>query len=393
MKNYIGTNGLVIQDLQQIKDDLAAQYNLIYGADVNLEQNTPDGQLINIAAQAKMDILDLFAQYYNNLDPDRAVGIPQQILYKLNGLIIKAYTYSYCYVDVVITESLTLQGLDDNIESADGTGYTVRDTNGVRWILAESQNLIPGTHTLNFRAADLGEVTSSPNTITVMETIQRGVASVNNPAANYITGGKGESTSEFRLRRNRSMNVPAQGFAEGIESQMLNLTNVTECKVYDNKTDSAVDGIPPHNIWVIVRGGESEDIGRVIYNNLPPGIGMKGSETATVSRSASGQVETVYYDIAASAPLYVKADIKQFTAATIDQSFVKKQLEQMSFEIQEMATTADISTVMSDAIGDIGTPFNIEISTDGNTWSEYATPTGLDEYFTISGDNVTLTVV
>lgn len=390
--NYIGDNGLVTQDLQSIKDDLVEQYNQVYGADVNLEQNSPDGQLINIAAQAKMDILDLVTQYYNNLDPDRVVGIPQQILYKLNGLTIKAYTYSYCYVDVVVTESVTLEGLDDNIESADGIGYTVRDVNGVRWILAETQDLLPGTHTLNFRAADLGQVTSSPNTITVMETIVRGVASVNNPAANYLTGGQGETSAEFRLRRNKSMNLPSQSFIDSIESQMLSLTNVTQCKVYDNKTDTTANGIPPHQIWVIVQGGDRDDIARVIYNNLPPGIGMKGDESVEVQRAVSEQTEIINFDLASSVPLYITATVKQFTAAAIDENFVKSELEKITYEIQQMATAAEISTVMNNAIGALGTAYDIQVSATGaaGSWTEYVTPSGLDEFFTISAANITL---
>jgi uncharacterized phage protein gp47/JayE len=390
--NYIGVSGLVIQSLEEIINDLTSQYQAIYGTDINIEQNSPDGQLINIAAQAKMDILDLFTQYYNNLDPDRAVGIPQQILYKLNGLTIKAYTYSYCYVDVVITESTTLQGLDDNLENADGTGYTVRDTNGNRWILAETQNLTPGTYSLNFRAADLGAVTSSPNTINIMETIQRGIANVNNPASNYVTGGVGETSAEFRIRRNKSMAVPSQGFDESIQSQMLSLTNVTQCKVYDNREDTTVNGIPPHGVWVIVEGGTAEEIGRVIYNNLPPGIPMKGDESVEIPRAISGELETINYDIASPIPLYIRATIKQFSATPIDTDFVKTQLEELSFEIQQMVTSAAISTAISNAVGDTGTPYNIEISADNSTWAEYATPTGLDEYFVIQAANINLTV-
>ena len=325
--NYIGTSGLIIQTLEEIVEDLKAQYKAVYGANINIEQNSPDGQLINIAAQAKMDILDLITQYYNNLDPDRAVGVPQQILYKLNGLTIKAYTYSYCYVSVVITESVTLQGLDENIESEEGAGYTVRDTNGNRWILAETQNLTAGTYLLNFRAADLGSVTSNPNTITVMETIQRGVASVNNPASNYITGQQGETAAEFRLRRNKSMAVPSQGFDESIQSQMLNLTNVTQCKVYDNREDTTVNGIPAHTVWVIVEGGTAEEIGSVIYHNIPPGIPMKGAQSVEVPRAITGELETIYYDLPTAVPLYIQATIKQFGETEIDTDFVKSQLE------------------------------------------------------------------
>ena len=165
------------------------------------------------------------------------------------------------------------------------------------------------------------------------------------------------------------MNVPAQGFAEGIESQMLNLTNVTECKVYDNKTDSAVDGIPPHGIRVIVRGGNSQEVATVIYNNLPPGIRMTGNIGVEISRVASGQTETIYYDIAQASPLGISATVKEFTAGTLDQDFVKKQLEQMNFTIKEMVTAADIITVMSNAIGDIGTPYDIVLSAISTSFS------------------------
>ena len=116
-QNYIGINGLVTQTLEEIRADITQKFISIYGSDINVEQNSPDGQLINIWAQEKKDILDLFTQYYNNLDPDRVIGIPQQILYKLNGLTINAYTYSYVYVNVTTTQSVTLQGLDENIEN------------------------------------------------------------------------------------------------------------------------------------------------------------------------------------------------------------------------------------------------------------------------------------
>ena len=174
--NYIGINGLVTQSLEEIKEDLITKFKSIYGQDINIEQNSPDGQWINILAQEKKDILDLFTTFYNNLDPDRVVGIPQQILYKLNALTIKNYTYSYVYVNVTVTGSVTLQGLDNDIENLDGTGYTVRDTNGNRWILATSTNLETGKHLLNFRSADLGSITALPNTISIMETVQKGIA-------------------------------------------------------------------------------------------------------------------------------------------------------------------------------------------------------------------------
>ena len=390
--NYIGINGLVTQSLEEIKEDLITKFKSIYGQDINVEQNSPDGQWINILAQEKKDILDLFTTFYNNLDPDRVVGIPQQILYKLNGLSIKTYTYSYVYINVTTTESVILQGLDDDIENLDGSGYTVRDTNGNRWILASTTDLTAGKHLLNFRSADLGSITALPNTISIMETVLKGVAEVNNPANNYITGNSGETTAEFRLRRNQSMAVPSQGFDESTQSQMLTLETVKECKVYDNRSNEVVNGIPAHGVWVIVRGGLPQEIGRVIYNNLPPGIPMKGNEQVIIQK-INGDLEIIYYDIAKPANLYVRATIKNFTDSDIDEDYLKQQLAESEYQIAEQAESALLLGSLKQNLGDTGTPYDVEISTNNANWVEYVSPSGLDEYFVITPENITLTVI
>ncbi len=392
-QNYIGINGLQTQTLDEIVEDLKAKFKSIYGADINLEQNSPDAQWINILAQEKKDTLDLFVQLFNNLDPDRVVGIAQQILYKLNGLVIKAYTYSFVYINVVINAPATLQGLDDNLENPDAIGYTVTDSNGNRWILTTTHNFeTPGTYLLNFRAADLGAITALPNTINIMETIIPGVTSVNNPAINYITGDTGETTSEFRRRRDKTMEAPSQGFDESLQSQLLNLNNVTQAKVYDNRSDVMVNNIPPHTVWVIVEGGAPAEIGRAIYNNVPPGIPMKGQQVVEVPK-INGQSENVYYDFPKPVNLYVKATIKNFSQFPLDEKNIKDELSQQTYEIRERAETSDITTILKQAVGDSGNPYNVLISQDNTNWAENLVPSGLDEFFVITPDNITLEVI
>lgn len=390
-QNYIGENGIVTQTLPEILDDLKGQFLNIYPT-ANLEQNTADGQWLNILAQEKKDILDFITAIYNNLDTDTVTGIPQQVLYKLNGLKIKTYGYSYVYVNVTVNSAVTLQGLDANINNADGTGFTVTDNSGNRWILADSQAITAaGTYTFNFRSADLGEVKSAINTITIMETIIPGVTGVNNPAANYITGGTGESASQYRVRRDKSVTMPSQGFNDSVEAQLLTFTDVLEAKCYQNRTSSPVNGIPANTVWVVVRGGTEEEIGTVIYNNIPPGIPMKGTKTATVTR-ANGSTDTVNYDDASAAPLYINMNVKLISGA-IDDAYIKTQLEKIDFNIGQSAESVNIAVVTKDAIGDVGTPYDVEVSADGVNYAEIATPSGLDEYFTISAANVSITVV
>lgn len=396
--NYIGTNGLVTQSLEEIREDLITQFQQIYGTDINLEQNSPDGQWLNILAQEKKDILDLFTQYYNNLDVDRVVGIPQQILYKLNGLTINAYSYSYVYIDITTTQALNVNGIsEEELENADATGYTVTDSNGNRWILttgtsSNTVSLIEGLNqNLRFRAADLGSVTALPNTITIMETIIAGITSVNNPANNYITGNTGESDAEFRIRRNRSVTVASQGFADSIEAQLLNLPNVTQAKVYQNRTNVTVDGIPANTVWVICEGGSESDIGRIIYNNIPPGIPMKGTKTATITRP-NGSTDIVNYDTGAPTPLYIQMNIK-LLGGQIDEDYVKQELSKLTWNIGQSVESADITTATKDIIGEAGTPYDVEVSADGVTYSEIVTPTALNGFFTLSTSNISITTV
>lgn len=391
--NYIGANGLVTQTLEEIKTALIAQFKGIYGNNINLEQNSPDGQFINLLAQEKKDTLDFITQLYNNLDVDAVYGLPQQILYKLNGLTIHAYTYSYVYITVVVSESVTLQGLDDNINNADGTGYTVRDTNGNRWILAETQNLTAGSYTLNFRAAELGAITALPNTINVMETVLKGVTLVNNTASNYQTGNEGETAAQYRQRRNRAMSVPSQGFSDSIESQMLNLQNVSQCKVYENKTNSVdSDGIPAHGFWVIVEGGTTSEIGNIIYRNAPPGIPMKGTQSVVITKQ-NGSTETVYYDLPSPATLYIAATITAFDG-TLDDDYIKEQLvSQLDYNIGQMADSAILTTILKDIIGEMGTVYGVEVSADNNTFAEYLTPTGKNKFWQVTTSSITLTEV
>lgn len=390
--NYFSQTGLVTQSLEEIITEITGKYQEIYGNDINIDQNTPDGQMINLLAQMKKDILDLLVQYNSNIDVDQVQGIAQQILYKLNGLEIKSYTYSYVNVKVTTSGPTNLQGLDNNIDNSDGTGYTIQDTNGNRWILANSVINLNGTDEFPFRAAELGGIQCLPNTVTLPETIVSGVVSVTNPAANYITGDTGESDAEYRQRRNKTVALPSQGFDESIESQLLNLDTVTQVKVYDNRKSVEVNGIPAHTIWVIVEGGQNSEIGNIIYANIPPGIPMKGSIEVLVSKS-NGELTPVYFDRGTAQTLYVKVTIKNLETTALDETDIKNKMsENLTYNIGENADTATITCVLRDILNNTGIPYDVEVSTDNSNWQEIVTPTGLDNYFALAAENITLTV-
>lgn len=390
-QNYIGINGIVTQDLNSIIAELESDFKGIYGENINLESNTSDGQWLNILAQQKIDALDFQVQLYNNLDVDSVVGLPQQVLYKLNGLTIKDYTYSWVYVNLTISQNVTISGLDGDIANTDGTGYTVTDINGNNWILAESISLVASEtpYLLLFRAQELGQITALANTITNMSTIVPGVTEVNNPANNFITGRTGETAAEFRTRRNRSLQAPSQGFKESIEGQLLALNDVSDAKVYDNKDDVNIDGVQ-----VIVQGGTSNEIGNIIYNNLPPGINTQGAYEATITVNNRNKV--LNYDKPNPIPILVKGTIESLTGYEndVDINYVKQTLASKQFNIGEIAESANITTELKNILGETGSPYDVELSlgATGGEWSE-VTSIGGDTYNDIIFDGTNYVAV
>lgn len=368
-QNYIGINGIVTQDLNSIIAELKNDFKGIYGENINLESNTSDGQWLNILAQQKIDALDFQVQLYNNLDVDSVVGLPQQVLYKLNGLTIKDFTYSFVYVNVTVSQNVSLTGLDGDIANTDGTGYTVTDMNGNNWILAESISLVTSEtpYLLLFRAQELGQISALANTITNMSTIVAGVTEVNNPANNFITGQTGETAAEFRTRRNRSLQAPSQGFKESIEGQLLALNDVSDAKVYDNKDDANIDGVQ-----VIVQGGTSNEIGNIIYNNLPPGINTQGAYEATITVNNRNKV--LNYDKPNPIPILVKGTIESLTGNVndVDINYVKQTLASKQFNIGEIAESANITTQLKNILGETGSPYDVELSLGATSgeWGE-----------------------
>src|SRR5690606_23263257 len=133
MPNILDENGLQVQTRDELVEYFTAKYKDIYGDDINLESNTPDGQMMNIFIQAILDTQDLLVQIYNGFDPDLAVGKVLDQRVTINGIQRRAGTYTLSPITVVTTQSVNLYGLDGSDEPTREDGnevYTVSDNAG-----------------------------------------------------------------------------------------------------------------------------------------------------------------------------------------------------------------------------------------------------------------------
>jgi Uncharacterized homolog of phage Mu protein gp47 len=297
-------DGIQVQTFQEIYDELAAGYRAIYGEDINLEPNSPDGQRVAIEAQLVLDSQSFGALEYNQRDPDFALGQSLNSIIKLSGITRRPTTRSQ--VDVVVTTDRPLTLPPD---------YAVEDDLGQAWTTLNAIDIPPGGTTVTLFAENFGAVEADPATVVNPVTVVIGVLSVTNPTAATV-GIDEETDQELRVRRNRSLETPQSSSTGRMFTALANLPNVTDVAVYENDTDvTDADGIPAHSLWVVVEGGAVSDIVETMVKNKTGGKGMVGAVTGTFSEDFTRPngttftiVHSMTFDRPVDVPVLVRLD-------------------------------------------------------------------------------------
>lgn len=385
MPNSVGPDGLQIQTVAEIIDEIengTPDYPgmfAIYGSNINVNPNSPDGQMINIVAQAKRDMEEFIQQVYDSFDPDQAVGVSLDRDCAYNGVFRNAGTYTLTNVTVVASQAVTLAGLD----TAPNAPFTVSDATGsLFWLISTYSFSGAGTQVLAFQAAVLGPVTPTTNTITTIVTITLGITSVNNPTAATSIGTAEESDAALRIRRANSVAVSSKGYFASLYGALIDTTGVTSVNLIENDTAGTVGGIPSHSIWTIVAGGTDAAVGAVIYAKRNAGCGMKGSTTVNITQ-VDGSTFTVAFDRPTAEDLYIELNMTAITGSAPDASYVRTQLVALStYNIGQSAFASQVTSLMEQIAPNCYFD-TVNVSPDGSTWTASLAPTGVNYQFSL----------
>ena len=263
MTSSLGPTGLMVDSLNTIIANLTASLQAIYGPDINVNSNSPDGQLINIFAQNVEDLLELLESVYNTFGYETAYGTQLDNRLAILGLARQQGTYTTTPVSITTHQALTLYGLDQTVNPA----FSVADNAGNQYQLVTTYSFgSAGTESLTFQAVNIGAVQVTANTITNQATTVLGVTAVNNPTTSgTVTGVNEETDTQYKVRAAQSFALASTGPADAINAQLLNTPGIVDASVIENYTGSTVGGVPAHSIWCIVRGGTAIDIAQAIY--------------------------------------------------------------------------------------------------------------------------------
>lgn len=394
MPNILDASGLTVNTTAEIVLALTLAFQSIYGSQVNVGPNSPDGQLIGILAQAIEDNLQLLVQVYNSFGVDSAFGTTLDQRVALSGIIRNQGTYTLAYVSVTATGPLTIPGQNVLILNPSASVFTVADTAGNQFQLQSSYTFGgAGTVSLAFVAVTLGQIQTTPNTIQTIVTVTPGISGVNNPSTSSDVEGLPEETDpQLKIRQANSYFLQAVAPADSIRAALLNIP-CADAYVAENDTGTPTSGVPAHGLWIIVNPGGATDqqIGTAIYMKKNPGCALVGAQSYAVVRP-QGNTATMQWDNALTETLYITATLfpripGQSFDVTADGIALANALV---YKLGQSPNVGDIAIAMA-TIEPLAIVTSALVSSDGSTYEQIVTPSNFQHYFVASAARIILT--
>ena len=392
MVNALTPLGLVINTLTEIVANLNTGMQTIYGSDINVDSNSPDGQLINIYAQVAEDILELIQDVYNSFTVDSAYGTVLDQRVAINGITRRQGTFTTTPVSITVNQALTLTGLDALVADPTAVPFTVQDNANNKFQLVTTHVFgSAGSASLTFQAVDIGQVEVLSNTITSQVTTVLGVTVVNNPSTSGTVLGVNEETdAQLKVRHAQSFALASTGPADAISAALLAIPDITDAYVVENVQDTIQNTVPAHGIWVIVAGGTDAEIGQAIYAKKGLGCDMKGSNSYVVSRP-NGTDFTALWDTAESENLYIAFTINGINPATsFDTTLIATQLAAaLIYRLGQGPNIGDVVSAML-TIAPNAYLTSIGVGINGTDYFDVIQPSDAQHYFLVLAANITI---
>lgn len=383
------SEGVEIQSLAEVTEELSQNFRDIYGPDINLNPESPDGQRVGIQAKLVADMQAFALSFYNQQDPDLATGAALRSKIKYAGITSRPATRSQADLTVLSTRSLVL----DN-------GFTVIDELGQEWATDAPNNISAGTNTITVFAKDFGAIEADTSTINKVVTVVIGITAVNNSGPATI-GVDEETDEQLRKRRAKSVQLPAFTPLGSVIAKLANIAGVTDVVAYENDTNSydPIYDMAAHSIWAIVEGGDVVDIAKSLAYKTA-GAGTKGGTTGVYVENIVRPVgapfiinHTLNFDRPNPVPIYIRLYVKRKNPSqpAPTGTILQKLIDRLYIIGQNIVASELYETVYQ--AGDTFIAYDLEISLDGISYTDTEIIVGFDGKPFIDPSNITISEV
>lgn len=334
---------LQLASFVQIRNALIQRMKDIYGNDIDVSPASADGQYINSIALLVNNIMQTLKKGNESLDPSVATGRYLDTLCSFNNITrirpsaSTAELYVYYKANAMVpplkVNKLTFIDRNNTLWLWDNGGFDIEILPNTPYLLTdlECEELgpisAPGNNAFYKYDEDTGEFvevdtpeeqswdnpdlySSENNNSTIYQCVSTGLYVWQYKDA--IVGDQEETDEALRSRRYQMLGNNSVTVLEGLKSNLLNLSAITDAYIFNNTSsvdydvvldsptfEPIADGTPlkAHSIYVALRYAdgvsiEEREIGKLIYDKLTPGISTSVSD---------GDSDTVF-DVLQTAP-------------------------------------------------------------------------------------------
>ena len=269
----IDENGATAPTFTEVLQYFQDQFRSIYGDDIDIDEDSQDGQWIAVISAAVNDANQTVMAAYLAYSPTYAQGAGLSSVVKINGIRRQRSSFSTALLRCV------------GIAGRQIGGTTVGDnlSLGTRWLLPPDVTIPPeGEIEVTATCSETGAITAAIGTLTEILTPVPGWQTVSNPAAAAI-GLPVEIDAVLRRRQTQSVANPSQTVVEGIQGAIENLPGVSRVFVYENPHPVPdANGLPAYSMAAVVQGGDSTQVAQAIALRKTPGSPTHGTTSVMV---------------------------------------------------------------------------------------------------------------
>jgi len=372
----VNENGIVVPQASEIKEAFQGVFTNALGTDLNLDDSTPQGGLIDdLTIEKQLDNAQIL-YFMNQLNPDTASGVFQDAIGSIYSIQRKPATASIANCVCIGVAGTVLNGIET------GNPATAQSVNGDIFQCVNTVTIPASgsTSEIPFICTETGEKPVGANTVNSIYQKVQGWDAVNNPNGGTL-GTDAESREAFEERRKQSLALNATGSLGAVKSALLNLDGVSDVFVYENDTDSTITGyrgvdLVPHSIYTCIQGGTAGAIGEAIYKSKSAGCDTNGTNTATYTDPYTGVSYSYNYVVPSAVPIYIQVNIgssisdsakSQIMEALVDNFYGTSDSNEIKISIGDSIYASRFSAVISNL--NIGILLqSVKVSTNGTNW-------------------------
>lgn len=331
---FLDNNGVVVTDTADIKETVQGEFQGALGADLSLEDSTPQGRLIDIETDARVQVIENNALMANLFNLKMSFGLPLDALGANFDLEREPATSSRVQATLTGVEGTTISA---GSQAETQAGYL---------FYAENNITIPasGSITATFLSVDKGPIPCPVGSLSKIIDGTFGWETITNTSA-AILGQNRESDASFKEKFNNSGLFTGSSLVEDYQNALMKVPNVQSCYVKDNGKSVAIVydtvSIKPHSVYACVDGGNDTEVAQALFSRKSGGSDWTGNTTVEVIDETWGDTYEVSFDRPEQIQIYASVTVDIGTATTTEPETVVAQA--VSNYINSLAVGGDVS--------------------------------------------------